>query len=125
MKIFKSYLLNAILLAPRLSLIVLILMFATIIFSGCAQTVVKEKVVTAIDTVEVTKIVPCKIDGLTCSFKGDQYLPTYYLLDCLRAHKRLLNICAGKNKEVPSDASVETIKAYIEKEVPSVQMNIQ
>lgn len=125
MKIFKKYIENTFLFAPRLSFIVLVLLLASIFFNGCTTVIEKEKVVTAIDTVEVPKIVPCNVDNLTCSFKGDYYLPTYYLLDCLRAHKRIIKICAGKDKELPSNATPEQIKAYIEKEVPSVKMDIK
>lgn len=107
---------------PRLVTIVVVLLCALIMFNGCATTVVKEKIVPVVETVEVTKIIPCKVEGLTCSFKGEQYLPTKYLLDCLIVHKKLLNICTGQNKEIPSNSDPEKIKKYLENQVDNIDI---
>lgn len=109
---------------PRLVVIVAAVFFYVIMFSGCATTIVKEKPITIVDTVETPKPVPCKVEGLYCSFEGKQYLPTYNLLKCLIIHKRIIEICAGKNKEVPFNADTDTIKDYLQKETESIDAQL-
>jgi len=110
---------------PRLIAVFFILLLSIVLFSGCGTTtVVKEKVITQVDTVEAPKPVPCKVEGLTCNFEGPQYMPTYNLLACLIIHKHVLEICAGKNKEVPFDAPADKIRDYIQKESTKIEAEL-
>lgn len=122
MKIFNTIAYN-ILSYPRLVAITFILLLFAVMFNGCS-TVVKEKIITQVDTVEAPKPVPCKVEGLTCKFDGPQYMPTYNLLACLIIHKHVLEICSGKNKEVPFNAPASKIREYIQKESTKIEAEL-
>jgi hypothetical protein len=85
----------------------LILMFIIIIFSlnGCSQ---KQECPPApdpiIDVVYETKEVmvetPCVLPApIKCDFKGEGYIPSIKLLECVIEQKRMLEYCTGKTKK--------------------------
>ena len=119
MKIFNR-IAYAVMWYPRLAVIATAVLFYIIMLSGCSETIIKEKPITVVDTVETPKPVPCKVEGLYCSFEGKQYLPTYNLFKCLIIHKRIIEICAGKNKDIPFNADTETIREYLQKETENI-----
>lgn len=100
------------------------MLFLVIVFSGCTETINRETYIPVVDTVEVAKPVPCKVEGLYCTFEGEGYMPTYNLLKCLIIHKRIIEICSGKNSEVPFNSSTETIKNYLDKEADNIDLQM-
>lgn len=124
MKIFNKIAYYGIMRFPRLAVIVLVLCVAILFFNGCSTTKIVEKPITVVDTVETPKPVPCKVEGLYCSFDGTQYIPTMKLLQCLIIHKRIIEICSGKNKTVPFDASQDRIKEYLDNELYQIEKQL-
>ena len=95
----------------------LIVIFILVLFTTGCSTTVKEKIVTVTETVEVKTPIPCEVKDLTCSFEGEQYVPTKKLLECLIIHKRIIEICSGKNSAIPLGTSQEKIQEYLSEEV--------
>lgn len=96
------------------------LIFLSLFVIGCSTAPTQTVVQPVIDTVETVKVVPCKVDGFTCDFNGEAYIPTFKLFKCVIAQKKIIEICSGKNNNVPFTASPEQIKEYIDKELESV-----
>ena len=101
---------------PKIVTGVFMAIIVLLLCTGCSTTV-KEKVVTVTETVEVKTPVPCEVKDLTCSFEGEQYVPTKKLLECLIIHKRIIEICSGKNSAIPLGTSQEKIQEYLSEEV--------
>lgn len=99
--------------------------FILLFLVGCSTVEVRREQVLVDNPIEVGVPVPCKVDGLTCDFTGDNYIPTYKLLQCVIVQKRIIEICSGKNKDIPSDASKATIRNYINDVKDEVESKFQ
>lgn len=100
---------------------VLLFVLPIMLFIGCSTHEIRKEVVEVVDTVEVSKPVPCKVDNFTCDFTGDLYTPTYKLLTCVIIQKRIIEICSGKNSSIPVNSSTEKIQDYIDKQLKEIE----
>lgn len=75
---------------------IIAILIAMFLFTGCCTKLPPEQVIT-IETKIVKVPVPCEVPKLNCDFKGDGFVPTTKLLECLIQHKRALEVCSNKN----------------------------
>lgn len=101
------------------------LIFILLFLVGCSTVEVRREQVLVDNPIEVGVPVPCKVDGLTCDFAGENYIPTYKLLQCVIVQKRIIEICSGKHKDIPVDASRSTIRKYINEVQDDVESKFQ
>lgn len=101
------------------------LIFILLFLVGCSTVEVRREQVLVDNPIEVGVPVPCKVDGLTCDFTGENYIPTYKLLQCVIVQKRIIEICSGKHKDIPVDASRSTIRKYINEVQDDVESKLQ
>lgn len=93
----------------------------TLFLVGCGEEIIRTEYLRDVDTVEVYKPVPCKVEGFTCDFTGDNYIPTYKLLTCVIMQKKIIEICTGKNNEVGVNSSTDEISRYLNKKLDEVE----
>lgn len=74
-------------------------MFKYLIFTvslllvGCSNNQVKKELVVEYQTVEKIVVQKCEIPKIDCDFRGEGFIPTEKLLECVIKQKRALEIC--------------------------------
>lgn len=64
------------------------------VLAGCGvKTITKTELVVDTQTQDVYIPVKCEIPEISCEFKGEGFVPTEKLLDCVIKQKRAIEIC--------------------------------
>lgn len=74
----------------------ILLICVGLMFVGCTKEECKPEIQTIYKTETIVKTIPCPTIKVDCDFKGEQFVPTKKLLDCVILQKRALELC---NKE--------------------------
>ncbi len=80
----------------------LLMVIVGLYFSGCifdqpepCKECPPKEIQVQYKTQYVDRPVPCPDQNITCNFKGEGYVPTQKLLECVVLQKRALEVCYG------------------------------
>lgn len=65
----------------------------SIVYCGCSQKEAEPKTQIVYETKEVVKFKPCPVPDVNCDFKGEGFVPTQKLLECVVEQKKALAVC--------------------------------